>query len=624
MIFKSFVVLFTLFSFFAFCSCNYLLEQDRTLTQSQENFIHGILKTVDMFYQFYHCHNLNIFAKIKNKLRYDGLIRSKVIHQIISSYTTRLASRNITLKGMHRWRCNIFIIEGIELFREAEAIINPKLFRYHGFFLFVLIDGYMKELQQIFDAMFMKHIINAYAIYIDDMDGTTLATYFPFDNHFKCGDTTPVAINRFKDYEFIHKFELNSKLKNLNKCPIRVDTFYANVAVMKKNFTDGTFEVFGFEVSMMKTLAELLNFTLILRYREGNDQWGSVYSNGTATYIFKDLQERKIDIGMGDYFLKSSRLKYFDSSLSYLNYPLILIVPKGEKFTVFEKFFMPFQSIVWFLLFLTITTGIVVILIINSKLRHLKSFIFGNGIKHPLTNMLIIIVGSQQHAVPKRNFARFLLTMFIILCLVLRSIYQGSLYLFLQSDGRHKEVQSIEELISKNYQLLIHDSFVETVENDSRILRLSHLDKGDEPLDIMMSKSNRTAVVGARLLIVEYSLTHKTFPYKICPEKLLTANVVLYYAKNFYLKDSIDYYIGKIVSSGFIEYWIGIYDYTKYWKNSKHKPRIIKIEHVKGSFYLLAFGCIFAFVLFLAEIYVHKMTQRKTIRTLLFGEIFNH
>lgn len=35
-------------------------------------------------------------------------------------------------------------------------------------------------------------------------------------------------------------------------------------------------------------------------------------------------------------------------------------------------------------------------------------------------------------------------------CLVMRNVYQGALFDFLQSDGRHKQFEKIAEMIDKN------------------------------------------------------------------------------------------------------------------------------------------------------------------------------
>lgn len=52
---------------------------------------------------------------------------------------------------------------------------------------------------------------------------------------------------------------------------------------------------------------------------------------------------------------------------------------------------------------------------------------------------------------PGRNFARYLLTIFILSCLVVRTAYQGKQFEFLQKDMRPADVETIEEMIERNF-----------------------------------------------------------------------------------------------------------------------------------------------------------------------------
>lgn len=95
---------------------------------------------------------------------------------------------------------------------------------------------------------------------------------------------------------------------------------------------------------------------------------------------------------------------------------------------------------------------LLVIFVIDLKFKAFKNFIYGNGIRTPVVNMTIILFGAAQSKVPNKNFSRFLLNMFLLFCLVLRNVYQGSMFTFLQSDGPHKEVQSINEMVEKGFE----------------------------------------------------------------------------------------------------------------------------------------------------------------------------
>lgn len=48
--------------------------------------------------------------------------------------------------------------------------------------------------------------------------------------------------------------------------------------------------------------------------------------------------------------------------------------------------------------------------------------------------------------------------MFILFSIVKRTLYQGILFQFIQADDRNKEVQSIDELVSKDFKVFMMPS----------------------------------------------------------------------------------------------------------------------------------------------------------------------
>lgn len=61
--------------------------------------------------------------------------------------------------------------------------------------------------------------------------------------------------------------------------------------------------------------------------------------------------------------------------------------------------------------------------------------------------------GCGQINLPGRNFARFILMMFIWFCLVMRTAFQGKQFEFMTKEKRRPDVQTIEEMIVQNFSL---------------------------------------------------------------------------------------------------------------------------------------------------------------------------
>lgn len=150
----------------------------------------------------------------------------------------------------------------------------------------------------------------------------------------------------------------------------------------------------------------------------------------------------------------------------YYSTPIVFAIPPGELFNGFEKLIQPFEWLVWALIFLTFFIGILVIVIISWKFDRCVSFVFGTKTGNPVVNMLIAIFAQTQPKLPRRNFSRFFLMSFLLFCLIQRNVYQGKLYIFLQSEGRHKEVQTLAEMIvEKNFSVYMQETAVEIIES---------------------------------------------------------------------------------------------------------------------------------------------------------------
>jgi hypothetical protein len=123
----------------------------------------------------------------------------------------------------------------------------------------------------------------------------------------------------------------------------------------------------------------------------------------------------------------------------------------GHLYTQFEKMFMMFDETTWNIIVITLVAGFVIIQVINFCSDWVKTLVFGERVQTPTMNFLAVIFGGGMRVMPERNFARFILMMFIILCLILRTCHQSMLYELMQKEIRHAELKTIDEAINKGY-----------------------------------------------------------------------------------------------------------------------------------------------------------------------------
>jgi hypothetical protein len=74
----------------------------------------------------------------------------------------------------------------------------------------------------------------------------------------------------------------------------------------------------------------------------------------------------------------------------------------------------------------------------------MKTSVFGRDIRTPTLNVADIFLNGGQNRVPGRNFARFMLLMFVIWTLIIKTCYQSILYKNLQLDMRRPAIKTFD------------------------------------------------------------------------------------------------------------------------------------------------------------------------------------
>lgn len=183
---------------------------------------------------------------------------------------------------------------------------------------------------------------------------------------------------------------------------------------------------------------------------------GFLYENGTSEGPLQVVKDEKADLTVANWWLKSGHLNFLDITKSYSSEPVIFVVPPAKEFTSFEKLAYPFSSWAWVMIFIVNFFGFLVIFLVKMSSKNIQKFVFGTGVSHPYFNMVTGYIGGVQNVLPGRNFARFLLTMFVIYSLIMRTVYQGLYYQFMQSNMQHKKMETVEEMVKNDFMFPIY------------------------------------------------------------------------------------------------------------------------------------------------------------------------
>jgi hypothetical protein len=117
-----------------------------------------------------------------------------------------------------------------------------------------------------------------------------------------------------------------------------------------------------------------------------------------------------------------------------------------------------------------------------------------------------------------------------------------------------------------------------------------------EPLDFVMRKSNGTS-------------------FNILSEPLSTTPVVMYFTKNFYLKETFSHQIQNMLASGLIEYWIKNEKPSEVLTNlNDGEPKPMTLKDLSAPFMLCAGGLLVSAGIFMVEIIFYNYKKKTTFQ----------
>jgi len=312
-----------------------------------------------------------------------------------------------------------------------EGIINtmgPQM----GFITYVSAAAAQRYINTIHG--FHRRVRTKTLLLVDDGDYLYLkiASFF---SESSCTKAHLRTINRFskKTRQWDLSFDIAAVRANNHGCAVEVQIFASQPEIIgpddSKEETD--FSKFsGYFTAITNELTRRLNFKLIVNYEKRTVEiflYG--YSGATLASVFPEVS-------------------LSDASLIYRD--IIFIIPLGNFYTGLEKLFLPFDYETWIMIGLTFAVGLMTILIVTQLSLTVQSFVIGRGVSAPTMNLLAAFFGLGQTQLPGRNFARFLLTLYIIWCLIIRTAYQGVLYDLLKGDGRKAQNMQFDDFVDNN------------------------------------------------------------------------------------------------------------------------------------------------------------------------------
>lgn len=419
----------------------------KTFTQdSEQAFINAVESAIKSAFPK-HCETVDIL-QTKDSMSSD--ISSQALKNSFA-VPVRVEILNFSRQKHFNRFCVLIILKSAENFKNNEASFSLKSFNTQGYFMLVLLNGTVKDATDIFTTFWKKKIYNVFVI-LEISKITNALTFMPFSPG-KCDKVSVVNLNQFDVVQnsWKRQFDFPKKFENLHACQIiHATTVAAVVESSRGNFR-------GTEIDILETLGREMNFTIEHKVMK---ILGRIDANGTGTGVMKDLYDGKFDIASGS--LQLDRTKVFGVSYPFLSDSLILIIPPGNLFSPFEKLYKAFSWKVWIGI---VAVFVIAIFSLNLVSKNFKRFLNIQSPHSSFFNIFNVFFGGSLplKQVPTQHCTRYSMAVFMIYAMIIRTAYVAILFINMRSDVRHREVESLDEMIEKDFTFYIYEiSFFKT------------------------------------------------------------------------------------------------------------------------------------------------------------------
>jgi len=211
----------------------------------------------------------------------------------------------------------------------------------------------------------------------------------------------------------------------------------------------------GFDISIFNELMRALNANI--HYEKYPIDTGTIYENGTATGLLGRTLRGEVDVSLSAYSLQQIRAKFLSETVSYTSDKLILVVPDQASLSSLLKLAHPFTTLIWLLILAVVITKCILIAVLNVLPQRTFEKLVGSD-KMKKMDVVIGIIGTSHTKLPKSNFTRMVLMQFLMFCMVIRSIYSGSLFSIMKSDVYDKEITSIDGYVDEGFDFYVYET----------------------------------------------------------------------------------------------------------------------------------------------------------------------
>ncbi|XP_073832586.1 uncharacterized protein isoform X2 [Musca autumnalis] len=525
---------------------------------------------------------------------------------------------------------SIWFFDSLDAYLKLEHdLLNPhRDYHRHGFFFFIYTGRETDRLATI--RIIFRRLYHLYVLNVDVMmmvgRHAYVYTYVPFTKR-RCQSTQPRKLLTFRGIETNPNFTISkrlysAKVANMQGCPLSIVTWtFPPFMFVDKNMKTGKFEALrGIEGSVINLLAQLMNFTIDYKELKSKEP-GEIFPNGSATGAMNMILQHEANITAVAFIFSPERSAKLLPSESYLTLTFVLAMPLGRPLSPFERLYKPFRYIIWSCFSSSFLFGIICIYYVKYLGKSkLMSFIYGQGNRLPFTNLLSTLFGGvAEGQLPQRNFARYILTVWLLYTFVLRSAYSGALFQILQDGSGKNNLKTLDEVVAHNYTIYasaIMESVLKFAQPRGDIRHYDHVNSLDKLLETISEPNSRhkIALCLYDVTVKYYNQMNPTRRVQILKQPIMSAPIIFYMPRHSYLRLHTMGLILRMVQSGLIKRFVkfNIYDSSK---DEKRRSEYIALsmDVLMGLYWLYGFLLAICGLVFAMEILTKRCRRAKKV-----------
>lgn len=467
------------------------------------------------------------------------------------------------------------------------------------------------ELKKIFKVFWQREVLNA--IIVAWTDELNCFTYTPFGEQF----LIQFNVNETRTEQLFYE-----KTKNLMGHTLRIGMFFES---QRANITriNGKTKMNGIDGGFAQMVIRRMNATLQLIRPKDGANLGELLPNKSSNGIFALLKNDTVDMSFNARFYRMSHFHgNIEPTITLGRDDLCILVPRTGISLNLDNIFDAFELPVWTFAVIALPVYALFFHVYYGKWRGYRK---SHSLSHSFLRLFGWNLNQPYMRSPKTTLAKILLGLWITYSAVITNWYNSNLTSYLMVKPRLPDIDTLEQLEQSNYHILtvprysdVISEFLINLTHHQRLMGRVHSVEHEYELFQRIFARDTSFAYANKAHIMRFALNKgnlfDTFALmKECAVPFLNVYALSYGSP---YKGRVNWLLTQSRDCGIIDHWMDIKSHieklnqVRHQKSASEQHVAISISHLQSAFYILGFGCVVSFIVFLYEIYKAKQKRK--------------